>query len=361
VLKLVVRTATIVAKACFWLVCFHYFGSANLLFVAAAWTFILAIKDLTFMRIRLSGGFADPERFRGTLLKSVAAEAVLLALRLGLALLFLPVLRIFHATTAAMFTTLLVGMIFWSKETLIALASAFKVGRWRRYVLLLGNTGALAGIVLLAELDVGAVVAASTALVLREAIVFTGSLVIVLAGAWLDSSRRPDEEDEEEEDDDDGSVARVLDSDGNPVRSATKVLIADNYVYSRWRMVQFWTRTAAHGAFGPFGSIAARFFFTYRKPGPYRHRDARSPLGRVLLIAAGVAVAAAVLAYLAERAGVLHALGIVAAAFGLRVVAQSLNLLLWRRLSPLVGSKVKVRLPGLRHLRRQRRRDDDAG
>jgi hypothetical protein len=258
-----------------------------------------------------------------------------------------------------MFTTLLVGMIFWSKETLIALASAFGVARWRRYVLLLGNSGALAAIVLLAEFEVGAVVAASTALVLREAIVFTGSLAIVLAGAWLGSSRQEGDGDDEEDDEDDGSVARVLDADGRPVTSATKVLIADNYVYSRWRMVQFWTRTAAHGAFGPFGSIAARFFFTYRKPGPYQHRDQRLPIGRIALIACGVAVAAAVLVYISERAGVLHAVGIVAVAFGLRVVAQSLNLLLWRRLSPLVGSKVKLRVPGLRHLRRKRRRDEE--
>jgi len=77
-----VRILTIVAKASFWALCYHYFGSKTLLYVVASWTFLLGVKDVTFVRVRLSSIKNPKKRSRGYM-QSVSAELVLIALRIG--------------------------------------------------------------------------------------------------------------------------------------------------------------------------------------------------------------------------------------------------------------------------------------
>ncbi len=108
-------------------------------------------------------------------------------------------------------------------------------------------------------------------------------------------------------------------------------------------MVHFATRFVAHGVLGPFGGIVARIFFSYRKPKPYQHHEDRLPVGKIVAVTVAAIAIVSVIVVVAERAGLLHAVGIAAAAFLLRVVAMSSNFLLWRQLSPIVGAPKKSR------------------
>ncbi len=351
-LRHTVRIATILAKASFWAVCYHYFGTRALLFVAASWMFLLGTKDLTFVRVRLAS-IKQPSKRKDGFVKSVAAELLLILLRLaaigGLAAILVP----FNRDVAAIVAMISVVAALWTRETFITTASAFKTGAWRPYASLMAAVGAIIAVIYFAENNFDPVHSAIWALLLREAITFFGFALVALLGC-LGLQARPDNPDEDDDDEDGGEAAPVVGTDGREIRSTTKLLIADNVIYSRWRMMHFATRFVAHGIFGPFGGIATRIAFSYRKPRPYAHHSKRVPAWRIAAYLLASATTISVIVYFAERAGLLQAVGIVAAAFLFRLAALATNMIIWRQLSPIVGSGEKVRLLGWRRSKAQR-------
>lgn len=339
-----IRILTIVARATFWIVCYHYFGSRALLLVAAGWTFTLGVKDLTFARVRLSL-IRDPTRRARALRKSVAAELALLALRLGAFFGLAAILVPFGSNVAAIVSVLAVCAGLWTRETFVGTSTAFRTGRWRTYVSFVAAVGAIGSVIYFAENNFDAVQSAIWALLIREGVTFFGFAGVALLGAIGIRPRRMQvaEMDEEEDDDDGGATQPVFATDGREIRSAWKLIIADNVIYSRWRMMHFATRFVAHGVLGPFGGIATRIAFSYRKPRPYKHHASRIPTGRIVALSLAAAATLSTIFYFAERAGLLTALGIVVAAFLFRVAAMALNLLVWRQLSPIVGRRKEPR------------------
>jgi hypothetical protein len=341
-----IRIATIVAKASFWAASFHYFGSKTLLLVAASWMFVLGIKDLTFARVRMPSLKDPAKRVRG-LQKSVTAELVLMALRLGafagLAAILVPIDR----NIAAIVSLFTVCAGFWTRETFISIGTASRTSRWRIYVAFVAAAGAIGSVIYFAENNLDPVQSAIWALLIREAVTFFGYAGVAVLGAVGIQPRRkkalPVDEDEEDEDEDGGAAASVVATNGREIRSAWKLLIADNVIYSRWRMMHFATRFVAHGILGPFGSVVTRIAFAYGKPRPYKHQANRISIGTIVGLSLAAMVTVSTIIYLAQRAGLLEALGIVVAAFLFRLVALTLNLLFWRQLSPIVGRQKRPR------------------
>lgn len=329
-----VRILTILAKASFWAVCFHYFGTKALLYVVASWTFLLGVKDITFVRVRLSS-LKDPAKSGMAFAKSAAAELTLITVRLaalfGLAMIVAP----FNKVVAAVIPMMAICAGFWARETFIATAAMHRTGGHRAYVSFVASFAALGSIIYFAENGLDAIHSAIWALLIREGLTFLGFALVALMGCFGIGAKGGIED---VDDEDGGDVATVVSPDGSPVRSAWKLLIADNVIYSKWRMMHFATRLLANGIAGPFGGIATRIAFTYRKPKPYRHHQKRISTVKIVgygLIAVGLVSA---VIYFGERWGLLHAIGIVVAAFLFRVTALTLNLLFWRQLSPRVGA-----------------------
>lgn len=337
------RVLTIIAKATFWIACYHYFGTRALLLVAASWTFILGVKDLTFARVRLSV-LKDPERRPRALQKSVAAELALVAIRLGVFFAVAAILVPINRDVAAIVSVMAVCAGLWTRETFVGLSTAYRMAKWRTVVSFIASTGAIGSIIYFAENDLDPVRSAIWALLIREAVAFFGYASIALLGS-LGVRPGPGAEDlEADEDEDGGEAAPVFGPDGREIRSVWKLLIADNVIYSRWRIMHFATRFVAHGVLGPLGGIATRIAFSYGKPGPYRHHAGRISAARIVGLSIAAAVTVSAVIYFAQQAGLLRALGIVVAAFLFRLAAMSLNLLLWRQLSPIVGRQKKPRI-----------------
>ena len=335
--KQAVTFATIAARTGFWLLCIHYFGADALLHLIAAWAFVSAVRDLTFARVRL-GDIMDPAKRRRALAASIALEAVLTLIRFlairGLAELLSP----YNATVGALVAGLALCSLFWARDTLIMSTRVLSVGRLSRYVRLASAVSGLAALFAMAELDYQAVTAAIAALVLREAVLFIGLIGLVAAAPILPrktaaSTQEADDEDEEEDD-----PSGAVDADGPAARSAFQDFLADNAVHARWRVVQVGTRALAQGLLGPFGSMATQFFFSFRKPAAYRPKE-RGNHAKAWL--AGIALFGVILAILAlaDRLGLLQALGIVALGVGFRIVALGGNLLLWWQLNARLGPR----------------------
>lgn len=335
-----VRILTIVAKASFWAVCYHYFGSKTLLYVVASWSFLLGVKDLTFARVRLSSIKNPKKRNRG-LVQSVSAELVLIALRIGAIFAMAKLVEPFNKDVAATIPMLAIAAGFWLRETMITTANAFHAGSLRIYAALVAAFAGLGSIIYFAENGFDPIHSAIWAMLIREGLTFFGFALVALLGCM---GVRTKAEADDDDDEDGGEAMPIVAPDGREVRAAWKVLIADNVIYSRWRIMHFATRLLAHGVAGPFGGIVARIFFTYRKPKPYEHHASRLPVGKIVAVAVVAAMLVAAIVVVAERAGLLHAVGIAAAAFLFRVVAMFLNLLMWRQLSPIVGAPRKPRL-----------------
>lgn len=339
-----IRISTIVAKASFWAACYHYFGSKTLLLVAASWMFVLGVKDLTFARVRMTN-LRDPARRARELRKSVTTEFGLMALRLaafaGVAAILVP----FERNIAAIVSVFAICAGFWARETFISTATAFRTGGWRIYVAFVAAAGAIGSVIYFAENNLDPVSSAIWALLIREAVTFFGYAGVAFLGAVgiQPPKKAAVPADEEDEDEDGGAAAPVVGTDGREIRSAWKLLIADNVIYSRWRMMHFATRFVAHGILGPFGSVATRIAFAYGKPRPYKHHASRISAGKIVGLSLAATVTISTIIYLAQRAGLLEALGIVVAAFLFRLVALALNLLFWRQLSPIVGRPKKAR------------------
>ncbi len=334
-----VRILTILAKASFWALCYHYFGSKTLLYVVASWTFLLGVKDLTFARVRLSS-ISNPRKRNRGYVQSVSAELVLIALRMAGIFALARILEPFNRDVAATIPMLAIVAGFWARETMITTASAFHVGSLRIYVALAASLAALGSIIYFAENNFDPIHSAIWAMLAREGLTFFGFALVALLGCMgLRTKGVADDDDDE----DGGEAVPILAPDGREIRAAWKVLIADNVIYSRWRMVHFAARFVAHGVLGPFGGIVARIFFTYRKPKPYQHHEDRLPVGKIAAVTVAAIAIVSVIVVVAERAGLLHAVGIAAAAFLFRVVAMSSNFLLWRQLSPIVGAPKKSR------------------
>lgn len=338
------RIATAIFRACFWLACFHHFGTEALLFVAAAWSFILGVKDLTFARVRLAN-MADPLKRRAAIAKSVGLEIGLLVLRLALVAAVGGILLAFNQTVAALVTALMVCVLFWARETMVTLARVYGVAPLLRYATLLSSLSGLVLIVLFARRGWDPVAAATSALIIREAVTFVGCGAVAASGMLSRNAREGQPKEDDEDEDEAGGALPLIGADGKEIRSTFKIFIADNVVYSWWRIVQFGTRVLAGGLLGPLGNIGTRIFFTYQRPGGFGQSKARPSPGRMVLIGGALAAAAVVVAVVAHRSGLLHAVGIVAAAFALRIVGLGLNLLLWRHFRPLITTSEKIR-PG---------------
>ena len=335
-----VRILTIVAKASFWALCYHYFGSKTLLYVVASWTFLLGVKDLTFARVRLSS-IKNPLKRRRGYVQSVSAELVLIALRMGAIFALAKLVEPFNKDVAATIPVLAIAAGFWARETTITTANAFHVGSLRIYVALVASLAALGSIIYFAENNLDPIHSAIRAMLVREGLTFFGFALVALLGCM---GFRTKAEADDDDDEDGGEAMPIVAPDGREIRAAWKVLIADNVIYSRWRIMHFATRFLAHGVAGPFGGIVARIFFTYRKPKPYEHHENRLPVGKIIAVAVAATAIIAAIVVVAEKAGLLHAVGIAAAAFLFRVAAMSSNFLLWRQLSPIVGAPKKPRL-----------------
>lgn len=302
--------------------------------------FALGVKDLTFARVRMAN-LRDPARRAREWRKSVTTELGLMALRLaaftGLAIILVP----FDRNVAAIVSVMAVCAGLWTRETFISTATAFRTGGWRIYVSFIAAAGAIGSVIYFAENNLDAVHSAIWALLIRESVTFFGYAGVAFLGAI---GVQPPKKaavpiDEEDEDEDGGAAASIVGTDGREIRSAWKLLIADNVIYSRWRMMHFATRFVAHGILGPFGSVVTRIAFAYGKPRPYRHHESRISAGKIVGLSLAAAITISTTIYLAQRAGLLEAVGIVVAAFLFRLVALTLNLLFWRQLSPIVGRK----------------------
>jgi len=338
-LRHAVRILTIVIKTSFWAVCYHYFGSKALLYVAAGWVFALGVKDLTFARVRLSS-LQNPAKRAEAFRKSVTAELGLIAVRLAAIFALSWLIFPFNRHVAAVLPILAISAGLWARETFIAASTAYGTGSLRLYVSFIAAVSSIGSVIYFAENNLDPIHSAVWALLIREAVSFFGFAAVTLLGAF---GFRLKTEGEDEEDEDGGDSVPVVGPDGREIRSTWKLLIADNVVYSRWRLMHFATRFVAHGILGPFGGVATRIAFSYRKPRPYQHHSKPISVGRIVafVLAAGVIVAA--IAFVAERAGLLQALGIVVAAFVFRLAALNMNLLFWRQLSPIVGTSKKRR------------------
>ena len=341
-LKHVVRVSTIVARASFWALCFHYFGAEALLSAVAAWAFLIGAKDLTFARVRLAN-MARPEKRRSALTKSIALELFILALRLVVLALIAWLVRPIDAAVTAVVVGLMLCAPFWARETMATLSKVQRVNWLNRYVTLTSSLAGLGAIILFARAGLEPLRATVIALVLREAVTFFGFIAMLVLGR-LGLFRDKDVTDEAEEGDDDGGMAvAVIGPDGTEIQSTFKRFLADNFVHSRWKASQLGTRIVANGLLGPFGSIVTRIVYAYRQPGPYVHDSRRMPFHRVALLAVLIGTIVVIGGYLASRSGLLDEYGIMVGAIGFRAVALVLNLLLWQRLSLLVGEDVKAR------------------
>lgn len=338
--KHVARLGNVLARASFWAVCFHYFGSEGFLFVAAAWMFALGVKDLTFARVRLTS-LEDPAKRGRAIRRSLLTEAVLFALRLAALVAIALLLRPFNATVAALVWIMTVCPLFWVRETSTTLMRAYRVARLGTYVTLAAALGGLAAIVYFAETGMRGVDAAVGALIIREAIAFVGVTLGAVAGRLGLRVGEDDFQDEEEGQ----QQFSVTGTGGEEIRSPWKLLIADNVVWSRWRLVQFASRFIASGVLGPFGNIGARLFFTYRQPGAYVHRSERISARKIALFATLSTLVLFALVALGERLGLLHALGITIAGFMFRLASHAANALLWRQLTPFIAKGAKLRFP----------------
>jgi hypothetical protein len=334
------RILTILAKASFWALCYHYFGSKTLLYVVASWSFLLGVKDLTFARVRLSSIKNPKKRGRGYV-QSVSAELVLMALRIGAIFALARLVEPFNAEVAATIPMVAIAAGFWARETMITTANAFGAGSLRIYVALVAAVAGLGSIIYFAENNFDPIHSAIWAMLIREGLTFFGFALVALLGCMGVRTKAAADDDDDE---DGGEAMPIVAPDGREVRAAWKVLIADNVIYSRWRMMHFATRFVAHGVLGPFGGVVARIFFTYRKPKPYEHHTSRLPVGKIMLVTIAAVAVVSGIVIVAERAGLLHAVGTAAAAFLFRVAAMSSNFLLWRQLSPIVGAPKKPRL-----------------
>lgn len=335
-----VRLLTIAAKTCFWLVAYHYYGGRELLYMAAAWMFALGVKDLLFSRLRLSS-VHRPERRPRAVVLSFGLEVVSLLVRLLLMVGLVWLISPFSQTTASLLAGLMLCHIFWSRETISNLTSVYKMAPARLYIGCASALGGIGALFYCAETGRIAVEAALAGLVLREAIWFAGLAAAALAGRL--GLRLGDGD---EVDDEDGDAARsVVGHEGREVRSTWKLLIADNAVWSRWRLIQFGTRYIASGILGPFGGAAARILFTYKQPGAYVHRNERLKLWQIIAAFFGTLAPLAAAILIAERWGLLHALGLTLAGFVFRLTAIIANMLLWRQLTPLVGLEGKIPFP----------------
>lgn len=335
-----VRISTIVAKTSFWVLCYHYFGPKTLLYVVASWTFVLGVKDLTFARVRLSS-IRNPKKRSRAYVQSVSAELVLLALRVGAVFALVELVTPFNQDVAATLPIIAVVAGFWARETMISTASVFGSGSLRIYVAMVAAFAALGSIFYFAENNLDPVHSAVWAMLVREGLTFFGFALVAILGCIGVRTRGEADDD----DDEDGAEAMpILGPDGREIRAAWKLLIADNVIYSRWRIMHFATRFVAHGVAGPFGGVVARIFFAYRKPKPYVHHSNRLPVGKILSSAFAAAVVIMAVVFGAQKAGLLHAVGIAAAAFLFRLAAMSFNFMVWRQLSPIVGAPKKRRL-----------------
>ena len=341
------RFLTILAKTSFWAVCFHYFGAQALFVVAASWTFMCGIKDVTFARIRLRSIHNPDKRGKATA-TSIAVEFALLLLRLAILLGMLPVIRLFNDSVASYMAGRSLCLVFWSRETLLTLMRAYGAGGLSPPINFIAAAGGIASILYFAENNRSALDSAISALVIREALIFAGFGLGALAGR-LGFRAKQDDFDEDEGD----KPANIKGPGDRPVRSAWRVLIADNVVWSRWRIVQFATRAVASGLMGPFGNVGTRLLFTYKKPPAYKHRKQKVATWKLLLGAIAVISLVAGLVLVADRFGFLHLAGIAFAAILFRVVAHALNLAFWRRLDPLVGTRGKLRIAGVRRALRK--------
>lgn len=342
-----VRLLTVAAKLSFWAAAYRYFGVESLLHLAAAGMFLFGIKDLTQWRIRL-WSLNDPARRRRAALLSFFLEALLAALRVAIIFAAVAIIGLFNRPVANLLGGLAILPLLWSRETTITLASVFGVGQLANLVGLVGALGGLAAMVLLAERGFGAVDAAVLAMIVREGLQFVGFGLAILA------ARLGFRMEGEAFDVDEGGTAQpVTGPDGNLIRSTWKILIADNVVWSRWRLVQFATRYAAAGVFGPFGGIATRILFAYQLPGAYVHKTRSIATWKLLLLAACSLAMLTGAAIVAHRLGVLNALGITLAGFLFRAASLVANSLLWRQLEPLVAREDRIPLPGERLFRKR--------
>lgn len=343
-LSFAVRVLTACAQTFFWAVCYHYFGTKAVIHVVAAWAFVSAAKDLSFARARLAN-MANPEKRRSALAKSVSIEALLLVLRVALIFGIGHAVARLDSSVSRIALGLIPVAIFWPRETLITLTRVYRVNGLNRYVTLLAAISGLSALILLAEWNFTPERAATGALLIREATSFFGYAIVVALGRFsgrFQAAMRPGDDDDA--DDEGGGAVVVLDEQGREIRSTFKTFIADNVVHSHWRVVKFGTRVVAHGIFGPFGTVLSRLFFSYRQPGPYVHKErrvsARTVAGVVLaLVMIGVGLV------VAQRFGLLKAVKVAGAGFGLRAIGLGVNTLLWRRLRSLVGTGLKVRVP----------------
>lgn len=339
--KHMLRVLTLIAKASFWAVCLHYFGPEALLKVAAAWFFVLGIKDLTFARVRLSN-MARPEKRRTALIKSIILELAILLGRTMLILFISQLLFNFDQIVSEIVSSLMISALFWGRETLVTLARVYHVVNLSKYATFSAAVSGLAAVIVFAHAGMGAVDAVVGALITREIVQFLSCLLIAIIGGSTSRFRHIGGGDSDEEDEDSGANVPVIGSDGKEISSAFKIFIGDNVVYSRWRALQFCSRVVAAGLMGPFGGIITRLFFAYRRPSPYVHAHQSLRIRQVVLLGFAFVLMLGLAVIIAGRFGLLQAFGLAASAFAFRLAALTANVLLWSRLSVLVGQNVPV-------------------
>lgn len=335
-----VRLTTVAARTGFWLLAYYYYGAEALLHMAAAWTFISGVRDLTFVRLRLRS-LHRRERRRRAMAVSLGTELMLLILRLAIIAGLAATVDRFNASVGSILIGLAPFALLWARETMTNVAHVYRTIALRLHLSLFSALGGLAGIFYGAETGMTAIQAALAGLLAREAIFFAGMWAIALAGKLGLRVEGENHDDEEG-----GAPESVIGPEGREIRSTWKILIADNAVWSRWRLIQFGVRHLATGLFGPFGAAAARILFTYHQPGSYVHKSARLNGWRVALACVAGAAVVAVAIVLAGEWGLIDALGVTVAAFAFRLAVIVANSLAWRQLAPLVGLEGNLLLPG---------------
>jgi hypothetical protein len=317
-----IRVAIVLTAASFWAVAVLLYGPKRSLFAASAWFVALAIKDATNIRVRgPSEQLHGWTRWRWPL----AVDFGIAALRGALVLLAAYGYSQLHEgqPVAHALVTLSWAVLLWPRETVLRVAVRSGVGGATTAASLIRNLVGLSTMALLRWRGYDSGVAVSAALLAREAVAVLVLWIAILFSRTHGLRLRRGFDDE------DGvdmiAVATTPDRTVSPLRG----FILDNFAWSRWRMVQYFSRQMAGGVLGPVGNLAVRIGWVFKTPKQATDLPTEGAgLKRVLAIS-GTLVGFAILAAVAAYYGMLPALKLAGIAYVARFVALGVNYAAW--------------------------------
>ena len=320
-----VRVAIVLTAASFWALAVVLYGPKRSLVAASAWFVMLAIKDATNVRVRAGSehlhGWA---RWRWPLIADLGVLAARVAL-IGMAMLGYGQLA-HGGPVVASLATLGWAVLLWPREALLRVAMRSGVGGATTAASLLRNIVGLGTMAAMRWAGFDSTVAVPAALLAREAmaVLVLWTAVLLSRTHGLKLSRGFDDEDGI----DMIAVAGAPDRTVTPLRG----FILDNYAWSRWRTVQYFSRQAAGGVLGPLGNLVVRIGWVFRTPKLASDLPAPKPGWRRWATIGGSLVLVGVIVAAAEHFGFLPALQLAGIAYAARFVGLVANTSVWNAL-----------------------------